>query len=79
LTCRVFADFMMDYLSGDAPSDVRRVFERHLTLCVNCQKYLQSYRETVRLGQRAFDDEDADLPGDVPEELVNAIVAARRL
>jgi hypothetical protein len=32
----------------------------------------------VKLGQRAFEDQDAALPADVPEELVEAILAARR-
>ena len=78
VTCREFADFMMDYLSGEMPPEPRAQFERHLSLCVNCQKYLTSYEETVKLGRRAFDDEDAALPADVPEELVKAILAARR-
>ena len=78
MTCREFADFMMDYLSGDMPSESRALFEHHLSLCVNCRKYLTSYEETVKLGKRAFDDEDAALPADVPEELVKAILAARR-
>jgi hypothetical protein len=32
----------------------------------------------VKLGKRAFDDEEAALPADVPEDLVRAILAARR-
>ena len=78
MTCREFADFMMEYLSGELPSKSRVQFEHHLSLCVNCRKYLTSYEETVKLGKRAFDDEDAALPADVPEELVKAILAARR-
>ena len=78
VTCREFADFMMDYLTGEIPSESRALFEHHLSLCVNCQKYLTSYEETVKLGKRAFDDEDAALPANVPEALVKAILAARR-
>ena len=78
MTCREFADFMMDYLSGELSADSRAEFEYHLSLCVNCQKYLTSYEETVKLGKRAFDDDGAALPGDVPEELVKAILDARR-
>ena len=77
MTCREFADFMMDYLSGELPSASRSRFEHHLSLCTNCQKYLTSYEETVKLGKTAFDDEDAELPPDVPEDLVKAILALR--
>jgi anti-sigma factor RsiW len=78
VTCREFADFMMDYLSDELSSESRAQFGHHLSLCANCRKYLTSYEETVKLGKRAFADEDATLPADVPEELVKAILAARR-
>ncbi len=78
MTCREFADFMMDYLSDELSSESRARFDHHLSLCANCRKYLTSYEETVKLGKRAFADEEAALPADVPEELVKAILAARR-
>ena len=77
VTCREFADFMADYLSGELTPDLREPFDHHLSLCVNCQRYLTSYRETVELGKRAFDDVDAELPSEVPEDRVKAILAAR--
>ena len=78
MTCREFADFMMDYLSGDLSFESRVRFEHHLSICTNCEKYLTSYAETVKLGKRAFVDDTAALPAEVPEGLVNAILAARR-
>jgi len=78
VTCREFADFIMDYLSGELSSESRAQFEHHLSLCTNCRKYLTSFEETVKLGKRAFDDDAAAVPADVPEELVKAILAARR-
>ena len=78
VTCREFADFMMDYLSDELPAESRAEFEYHLSVCGNCRKYLASYEESVKLGKRAFDDEDSTLPEDVPEELINSILAARR-
>ena len=78
MTCREFADFMMDYLSGELPAERRAQFEQHLSLCDNCRKYLTSYEETVKLGKAAFDDDKGAVAADVPEELVNAILAARR-
>ena len=77
MTCREFADFMADYMSGELPAAVKTAFDHHLTLCVNCRKYLTSYEETVKLGKRAFDDESAPLPAHVPEQLVRAILKAR--
>jgi anti-sigma factor RsiW len=68
---------MADYLSGELPRDIRRPFDHHLSLCINCQRYLASYRESVALGKLAFADDDAVLPADAPEELVKAILAAR--
>ena len=78
MTCREFADFMMDCLSDELSSKSRAQFDHHLSLCANCRRYLTSYEETVKLGKRAFADEDASLPADVPEQLVKAILAARR-
>src|SRR6266699_1254925 len=56
VTCREFADFMMDYLSDELSTESRAAFEYHVGLCSNCRRYLASYRETVRLGKRAFED-----------------------
>ena len=78
MTCREFADFMADYLADELPPDLRRPFDDHLSVCVNCQRYLTSYRETIALGKGAFADDDAAVPADVPEELVKAILAARQ-
>src|SRR5436305_10694806 len=58
VTCRAFADFLMDYLSAELPPEARAEFERHIEICENCQRYLKSYEETVRLGKRAFDDQE---------------------
>lgn len=78
VTCREFADFMMDFQSGELPSDTHTHFEAHLQACENCRRYLNSYEQTVKLGKGAFDDLDAPLPAEVPESLVQAILAARR-
>lgn len=77
MTCREFADFMMDYLSDELSTESRTLFEHHLSVCINCQRYLASYRETVKLGKRAFEDDDANVPSQVPEDLIKAILAAR--
>ena len=78
MTCREFADFIADYLSGELSAESHGAFEHHLELCVNCRTYLAGYRATVTLGQRAFADDDAAVPPQVPEELVQAILNARK-
>ncbi|MES1256090.1 MAG: zf-HC2 domain-containing protein [Acidobacteriota bacterium] len=78
MTCREFADFMADYVSGELTGEARDRFERHLHVCENCVRYLSGYRTTIALGRRAFDDADGPVPGDVPDALVKAILAARR-
>jgi anti-sigma factor RsiW len=77
VTCREFTDFLMDYLSDELAPDSRSLFEAHLRACTNCDRYLTSYRASVELGKHAFEDEQAQLPSTVPEELVKAILAAR--
>jgi anti-sigma factor RsiW len=78
MTCREFADFLADYLAGDLDASVRAAFEHHLEICINCQRYLAHYRESSALGRAAFADLDAVVPDDVPEDLIAAILAARR-
>ena len=78
MTCREFANFMMDYVAGELSRDSLASFEGHLRACENCRKYLAGYQDTVKLGKQAFPESDTELPADVPDDLVKAILAARR-
>jgi anti-sigma factor RsiW len=78
LSCRDVADFLMAYDDGELTASERQEFDAHLAVCPDCVAYLASYRATVALGKRAFADEDADAEDHVPEELVQAVLAARR-
>jgi anti-sigma factor RsiW len=78
VTCREFVEFLMAYLDGELPAEQRRVFEAHMEVCAACVNYLASYEATVALGRRLAEQGEASLPEDVPEELVDAILAARR-
>ena len=77
LTCRELIDFLAAYLDGELAAETRAAFELHLSLCPDCVDYLASYRGTIRLGRRACEPE-AELPANVPSELIDAILAARR-
>jgi anti-sigma factor RsiW len=75
LSCREALDFLADYLEGELAPEVRVAFERHLARCSDCERYLESYREAIRLGRLAWDA--AGPAADVPEALVQAILASR--
>jgi anti-sigma factor RsiW len=77
LTCREFIEFLMAYLADELPAGQRAVFEEHLGECPNCTSYLHSYQQTVRIEKVACGCNDPP-PADVPEELIRAILAARR-
>lgn len=77
MNCRECADFLMQYLSGELPPETSESFSRHLAKCRNCDEYLKQYRETIEAGKKACDREDRVAPP-IPEELLRAILAARK-
>lgn len=76
LPCRDFVQFLDDYFEGVLPAAERREFDKHMELCPPCVDYLRSYERTIDLGRRAC--EGGPVPEGVPDELVEAILAARR-
>jgi len=78
VTCRELVEFLMDYLDGQLSEPERRCFEDHLEECPGCVAYLATYQETIRLGKEACTAGDDMLPPDLPEDLVRAVLAARR-
>ncbi|MGO9055937.1 MAG: anti-sigma factor family protein [Candidatus Binataceae bacterium] len=78
MTCREFIEFLGAYHDNELPQGQRAVFETHLAQCLKCRDYLRSYRATIRLAKRAMDNPDGRPPDSVPEELVKAIMAARK-
>ncbi len=78
MTCKDFITFLMDYLSGDLPEGQQTLFEKHLEVCASCVAYLSNYRDTVELSKAAMCDPDGPVPEEVPEELVAAVLSARK-
>lgn len=75
MTCREVLEFLMDYLEGSLSSAQRAIFEEHLATCTACVAYLHTYQRAVKLGKAIpVDDGHAE----VPEDLVQAILAARK-
>jgi anti-sigma factor RsiW len=78
LTCPEFERFVHDYHEGSLSPRQRRVFEFHMELCPMCRVYFASYLKTIELGRRICTADDALSSAEMPEELVFAILAARR-
>ena len=78
ISCRELIDFLMDYVEDDLGAGERARFDEHLDACPDCVDYVESYRTTVGLGRLVCNDDEADAPGDMPEDLVKAILDARR-
>ena len=74
MTCREVIGFIMDYLDGALAASERREFEKHLAVCRSCVAYLRTYEMTIRM-ESAARIEDVT----VPEELVQAILASRKM
>jgi anti-sigma factor RsiW len=77
VTCRDFADFLSEYVAGELGVAERAEFEAHLAECPACVAYLDSYQKTIQLGKTAYDHPEDQVPDEVPEQLVRAILAAR--
>jgi anti-sigma factor RsiW len=77
MTCREFAQFLDSYLAGELSPEEVAEFQRHLAVCDHCVAYLDGYQKTVDAVRRLRDSE-ADVPETVPEELVQAILLAKR-
>ncbi|MGE3106797.1 MAG: anti-sigma factor [Phycisphaerales bacterium] len=77
ITCKQLIEFLMTYLDDELPGEERAEFERHLSVCPSCVRYLHSYKQTVRLGKQAFEASDAPVPSEVPEGLIRAIMAMK--
>lgn len=76
-TCRDVVAFLDAYVEDRVEPRERAAFERHLAACADCVRYLRSYRDTIRLARATADPCDGDTQR-IPEDLVEAIVRARR-
>jgi anti-sigma factor RsiW len=78
ITCRELADFIDAYLENDLASDEQHSFDAHLRACPACVAYLATYEATIVMSKAAFGRDEDEVPADVPEQLVKAILASRR-
>jgi anti-sigma factor RsiW len=78
MTCKDFIAFLLEYLEGDLPKAQKARFEEHLSVCGSCVAYLSNYRDTVELAKAALGDPEGPVPEEVPEDLVAAVLSARK-
>ena len=76
LTCRQIIDFVQAFLDGELPPREKTIFELHLTICPDCANYLRNYQTTRALSKLAVEDDLTPPP--IPEDLVQAILIARK-
>jgi anti-sigma factor (TIGR02949 family) len=75
-TCREVIESLIEYLANDLPAPTRQAFEAHMAECPDCVIYLNTYQEVVNL-TRACCCHGLEESSEVPEDLVQAILAAR--
>ncbi len=76
MTCREVIGFLSDYVSAALPPEQRAALDAHMRRCPNCATYLRSYQDTIKIGKQACAGRAAET-GSLPEELVQAVLAAR--
>jgi anti-sigma factor RsiW len=77
MTCRELIEFLMDYLDGELGPEERARFDAHLAECPMCVAYLETYQQAVRLGKAVLAPPGEEVPAEVPDDLVRAVLAAR--
>ncbi|MGI9204904.1 MAG: anti-sigma factor family protein [Woeseiaceae bacterium] len=78
ITCKEFEDFVLAYLEGDLSPKQKSVFEWHLRLCSECREYLAAYRRSLEIADAVLAPPNSPVPADVPEDLIKAILDARK-
>jgi len=78
MNCKDLCDFIAAYFDGELPDEQAEVFKKHLDLCPPCRDYLNTYRATIDCEKKVCREEEKQMCNQVPEELVQAILKARK-
>jgi predicted anti-sigma-YlaC factor YlaD len=79
MTCLEALEVLSDYLAGELPMRQLLVLDEHLSECDACREYLRSFEQTIRLGKAAWLEPKAEALYEMPDSLVEAILAARKV
>lgn len=78
LTCRELLDLLYELVADELGPEARRDAEAHLDICEACRFYLQNYQITLDLLARVGETPEAPVPDEVPDALIEALLATRR-
>ncbi len=68
-TCRDTNKLLLDYVEGTLQPEKRRKLDAHLADCPECQAFLATYRDTIRLTRGALPPEN-EMPPELRTRLV---------
>ncbi len=78
ITCEEFEEFILAYLEGDLSASQKFVFEMHLKVCRECREFLAAYQNAMSLTKGTLVEETKFNTEDVPEDLIQAVLAAQK-
>lgn len=76
ITCQEVVEYLMAYVNDELSPAERTAMEAHLKVCPACVTFLATYRQTLLYESAAFSR--PELEQAMPEELIQAILAARK-
>lgn len=79
ITCVDFENFIDNYLDGELPERQKMVFELHLKICRECRDYLAAYRRTMEVSKVTSQSAPPQFRDTLPDDLIKAIRAARKI
>jgi len=77
MTCGEVESVLFDYVEGNLSGYALAKFEFHIKACKECRDYLAAYRKSILLSNQVLGPSDSPAPDNLPDDLVNAILAAR--
>ncbi|MEO0420808.1 MAG: zf-HC2 domain-containing protein [Pseudomonadota bacterium] len=75
LTCKELDEFLVDFLDGNLPLRTKLAMHLHLGLCKDCREYVRDYERAITLGRKACSTAEDEEVADVPEALVQTVLA----
>ena len=77
MNCRDFVESSAEYLAGELAGPRHAGFEAHQARCPWCVPFRNTYQHAVRLAKAAHAPPADQAAGNVPEQLVQAVLATR--
>ena len=75
LTCQQVTNLIVDYVTGDLAATTSATFETHLRGCKDCEAFLHTCRETIRVTRSVRYE---DLPADMLKRVERFLQARRK-